>query len=62
MPMIRPFAICFLRTIQKVGACSGLGLFSPVKYTNGREALAEIAKRYVPLVPLQVNKSSSFSG
>ena len=60
--MILPFAICLRSTIQKFGAVIGLGLFWSVRYRKGRDALADMARRNCPLLPLQVKSSSSFSG
>ena len=60
--VIRPFPICFLKTMQKLGAVMGLGLFLSVRYKKGREALADIARRCCPPGLFSVNRSSSFSG
>ena len=38
---MRPVPMCFLSSIQKFGAVSGLGLLVSVKYTRGRLALAD---------------------
>ena len=59
---IRPFAICFLRSIQKFGAVIGLGLLDSVKYISGREALADKTSRFCPAGVLTVKRSSSASG
>jgi len=59
---IRPFAICLRRSMQKFGAVSGLGLLASVRYKNGREALADMARRYWPFDPFKVKSSSSVSG
>ena len=40
----------------------GLGLLVSVKYTKGREALADRKRRFCPQLPFMVNMSSSFSG
>ena len=40
----------------------GLGLFLAVKYTSGKDALAESTSRYCPLPVFMVSKSSSVSG
>ena len=61
--VIRPFAICLRKSIQKFGAFIGLGLFVSVRYINGRDAEAESRRRACPMFPpLIVKISSSFSG
>ena len=59
---IRPLLKCFLRSMQKFGAVSGLGLLSCNIYTSGRLALADSKSLYCPLLFLIVIKSSSSSG
>ena len=59
---ILPFAMCFLKSIQKLGAVMGLGLFMSVRYMSGRDALAEMESRLCPLGDLIVSRSSSASG
>ena len=43
--IIRALPMCFLKSIQKLGAVMGLGLFASVRYTKGRLALAETNSR-----------------
>ena len=59
---ILPFPIYLRRSIQKFGAVIGLGLFSSVRYMSGREALAEMQRRFCPEGVLIVSSSSSVSG
>jgi len=59
--IIRPLFICFLRSIQKLGAVRGAGLFLSVRYIKGRLALALISKRYWFLPFLIVSNNSSLS-
>ena len=59
---MRPVPMCFLSSMQKFGAVSGLGLLVSVKYTRGRLALADTERRRVSLLFFTVNISSSFSG
>ena len=44
--VIRPLATCFRSSIQKFGAVIGLGLFVPVIYTSGKDALADKSRRF----------------
>ena len=62
MAAILPLLKCFLRSIQKFGAVSGLGLLSCNIYTSGRLALADKRSLYCSLLFLIVMKSSSSSG
>ena len=59
--IILPLLICFLRSIQKLGAVSGAVLFVPVKYVRGRLALALISRRYWSRLTFIVRSNSSDS-
>ena len=50
---MRPVPMCFLSSMQKFGAVSGLGLLVSVKYTRGRLALADTERRRVSLLFLR---------